>query len=59
MTEDGIPRYTKPTILISVVHNTLTRAIARELSKDILVFLDSLHTQNVDIAFYEAVCKFS
>ncbi|TFY75008.1 hypothetical protein EWM64_g9004 [Hericium alpestre] len=55
--EDGERYYTNPTIWIGVLPETLTGAVARELSKDIHAFLDSLQVQNVDIAYRESVCK--
>jgi hypothetical protein len=56
--EDGVRHNTNPTIWIGVLPETLTGARAHESSKDIRNYLDSLHVQNVDIAYREPVNKF-
>lgn len=55
--EYGDRYYTNPTIWIGVLPDTLTGAVAHDSSKDILAFLDSLHVQNVDIAYRESLYK--
>ncbi|KAH6906928.1 hypothetical protein BKA70DRAFT_382017 [Coprinopsis sp. MPI-PUGE-AT-0042] len=55
--EDGVRRYTNPTIWISVPPGHLTGQLAQEAAKDILSFLDSLGTKNIDIAFRESVAE--
>lgn len=55
--EDGTRYYTNPTIWIGVLPDTLTTATAYESSMDIVTFLDSLHVQNVDIAYRESVYR--
>ncbi|KAH9847380.1 hypothetical protein C2E23DRAFT_848889 [Lenzites betulinus] len=55
--EDGIRHYTKPTIWIGVLSDTLTGAVAHESSKDIRALLDSLQIQKIDIAYRESVHK--
>jgi hypothetical protein len=52
--EYGDRHYTNPTIWIAVLPDTLTGAVAHESSKDIRAFLDSLHAQDIDIAYRES-----
>ncbi|EAU89050.1 hypothetical protein CC1G_10019 [Coprinopsis cinerea okayama7 len=49
--EYGDRHYTNPTIWIGVLPDTLTGSVAHESSLDIRAYLDSLHIQNVDIAY--------
>ncbi|CAE6389034.1 unnamed protein product [Rhizoctonia solani] len=53
--EYGDRHYTNPTIWIGVLPDTLTGSVAHDSSKDIRVFLDSLHVQNIDIAYRESL----
>ena len=55
LVENGTRHYTNPTIWIGVVPNTLSGAVAHESAKDILALLDSLHIQNIDVAYRESV----
>ncbi|KAG8981790.1 hypothetical protein FRB90_006987, partial [Tulasnella sp. 427] len=49
--EDGIRYYTKPTIWIGFLTNTLTGAVAHESAKEILAVLQQHNISNVDIAY--------
>ena len=53
--EYGDRHYTNPTIWIGVLPDTLTGGVAHDSSKDIRAFLDSLHVQNIDIAYRESL----
>ncbi|KAI0247604.1 hypothetical protein BJV78DRAFT_1380229 [Lactifluus subvellereus] len=53
--EYGDRYYTNPTIWIGVLPDTLTGGVAHDSSKDIRAFLDSLHVQNIDIAYRESL----
>lgn len=55
--EYGDRYYTNPTIWIGVLPDTLAGGVAHSSSKDIRAFLDSLHVQNIDIAFRESRYK--
>ena len=51
--EYGYRHYTNPTIWIGVSPDTLPGSVAHHSSKDICAFLDSLHVQNIEIAYCE------
>ncbi|KAH8116061.1 hypothetical protein DFH11DRAFT_1507017 [Phellopilus nigrolimitatus] len=53
--EYGDRHYTNPTIWIGVLPDTLTGAVAHDSSMDIRAFLESLHVQNIDIAYRESL----
>ena len=53
--EYGDRHYTNPTIWIGVLPDTLTGAVAHDSSEDIRAFLDSLHVQDIDIAYRESL----
>ena len=53
----GVRHYTNPTIWIGVLPDTLSGGVAHDSSKDIRSFLDSLHVQNIDIAYRESIYK--
>ncbi|KAJ3753137.1 hypothetical protein EV360DRAFT_88066 [Lentinula raphanica] len=55
--EYGDRHVTNPTIWIGVLPNTLNGGVAHDSSKDIRSFLDSLHVENIDIAYRESVYK--
>ncbi|KAJ3724143.1 hypothetical protein DFJ43DRAFT_1226334 [Lentinula guzmanii] len=55
--EFGDRHVTNPTIWIGVLPNTLTGGVAHDSSKDIRAFLDSLHVENIDIAYRESLYK--
>ncbi|KAI0360066.1 hypothetical protein OH77DRAFT_1501754 [Trametes cingulata] len=55
--EYGDRHYTNPTIWIAVLPDTLTGSVAHDSSLDIRAYLDSLHIQNVDIAYRESTYK--
>ncbi|KAJ3797639.1 hypothetical protein GGU11DRAFT_824353 [Lentinula aff. detonsa] len=55
--EYGDRHVTNPTIWIGVLPNTLTGGVAHDSSKDIRAFLDSLHVENIDIAYRESLYK--
>lgn len=57
LSENGSDRYTNPTIWIGVLPETLSGALAHEVSQDILAYLDSLQVEHVDVACRESVCK--
>ena len=54
-TEDGKRHYSNPTIWVGVVPNTLTAAIAFDVTKSIRAFLEELNVTDVDIAYRETV----
>ena len=58
-TEDGKRHYSNPTIWVGVVPNTLTAAIAFDVTKSIRAFLEELNVTDVDIAYRETVPNFS
>ena len=55
--EYGDRHNTNPTIWIGVLPDTLTGAVAHDSSQYIRAFLDSLHVQNIDIAYRESLYK--
>ncbi|KAG2003724.1 hypothetical protein CC2G_004307 [Coprinopsis cinerea AmutBmut pab1-1] len=55
--EYGDRHYTNPTIWIAVLPDTLTGSVAHASSLDIRAYLDSLHIQNIDIAYRESTYK--
>ncbi|CAE6530617.1 unnamed protein product [Rhizoctonia solani] len=57
--EDGDRYTTNPTIWVGVAPDTLTAAVAFEVTKDIRAFLDGLNVTNIDIAYRETLPKSS
>ena len=53
--EYGHRHYTNLTIWIGVLPDTLSGAVAHDSSKDICAFLDSLHIQEINIAYRESL----